>query len=183
MHGAWAQSYVPQVLGEGLLGAEAVEAGDLDGEGGLDLAVVSKDDSRVALVENLGATFAKLTTVTLTVSTPQSVQMADLDDDGDLDLLVAASGRDDVVWLENLGGASFAAPASVAREQTDFATYAVAGDVDGDGDLDVATCAPHDDEVSWFANLGAGRTDPEITVDSSLYGLRMVQAGRPRRRR
>ena len=78
-----------------------VAAGDLDGDGDLDLAVTNQDSDNVTILTNSGTgTFTATSTLTVGDG-PVSVAAGDLDGDGRLDLAVANFGSDNVSVLLN----------------------------------------------------------------------------------
>jgi hypothetical protein len=109
--------------------AAALAAGDLDGDGDLDLAVVTAGE--VQVLENTGQGFTARRTFT---AAAEHLRIADLDLDGLPDLAWAEPGQ--VQVLRNLGAFTFT--------QTPLTTGAGAvlsfdhGDFEGDGDPDLA---------------------------------------------
>ncbi len=74
-----------------------IEAGDLDGDGDLDLAVTIRDAARVIIIRNDGGSFVEAGTIEL--STPEAdairsrgIAIDDFDQDGQKDIAVAAAG-------------------------------------------------------------------------------------------
>lgn len=111
----------------------ATSAGDVDGDGDLDIAVLGPT-SLDLLINQGGLTFIVRPVL---AGGGSRIALADLDGDGDLDLYVAAPGPDSA--LENVGGGIFATRPWLPPEpvQQGVADLAI-GDIDGDGDLDVA---------------------------------------------
>jgi len=136
-------------------------AGDLDGDGAVDL--LSSDFDETGWFRALGAgTFSpwqELAPIALT--DPAVVLAGDVDGDGDLDLLsdVLAGG----LWLsEALGGGTFEAPRSVAPPVFGRASLV---DVEGDGDLDLVEFSG---SVWVSANDGLGGFAARVALVSGL---------------
>ncbi|MFQ5717953.1 MAG: FG-GAP-like repeat-containing protein [Acidobacteriota bacterium] len=154
-----------KVISTGAIGAFAVSAADIDGDGDVDVLSASQSDSRIVWYENSGApaapgewTFHDVSTAAMAA---RQVIAADLDADGDLDLLSASVFGNPIAWYENLGGGVFGDAATNQRVISSTVLSgraAVAGDVDGDGDLDPISASCVDNTVAWYENSGSTTT-------------------------
>jgi VCBS repeat-containing protein len=122
-----------------------VAAGDLDGDGDLDLAVAKFFSNNVTILTNDGTGTFTATSTPTAGDGPFSVAADDLDGDGDLDLAVANRISDNVSVLLNttpLAGTSNTAPAALddaysTPEDTALTVPGpgvLANDTDADGD-------------------------------------------------
>ena len=129
--------------------AQAVYAGDLDGDQDVDVLSASYWDSKIALYENLGGRF-RTNVISSTADGATSVITADIDGDNDLDVLSTSIGDDTVRWFENDGYASF--ETHLITTSADGAASVATGDLDGDSQIDVVSASDHDDTIAWYSN-------------------------------
>jgi hypothetical protein len=127
--------------------ASLMSAGDMDGDGDIDL--ITSSGSEIYWRQNNGAQGFVARFITSTASL-NSLHVADMDGDGDPDILAAEISGGGLVWYENQLFDSF-----VKRtiHQSRVATNVLAADMDGDGDMDVV--ATTSDNIYWYENTGA----------------------------
>ena len=145
----------------------SLAAGDFDGDGDTDLAVVNAFSSDVWLLWNDGEAHFGTGNV-LTMSTgPTAVVAADLDGDGLEDLATADLYADSVSILINQGGGEFASPLSFPVGDAPLAL--AAADFDGDTLPDLAVANAFSDNVSMLLNQGDGTFGPNIAVTETAW--------------
>jgi hypothetical protein len=138
--GSGAVPWTPRVAAARIARASDARAGDLDGDGDLDIAVAQfgYDDGETRWIENLGGwTFQSH--ILQTLSGPINVELADLDRDGDLDIvsLVSQEWEEIYVFL-NDGKGRFAPRLIHGSSNEDFGSSGISlCDLDRDGDLDI----------------------------------------------
>jgi hypothetical protein len=125
--------------------ARSIAAGDLDGDGWLDLVVSNVTNGTVSSYLNKGdGTFAEQVTSAAGTS-PLSVALADFNGDGKLDVAAGSSTGTGVSLLLGLGNGIFASP--VTFRPQDSMQFLAAADMNGDGRPDLVT-SNGDDTVS-----------------------------------
>jgi uncharacterized repeat protein (TIGR01451 family) len=132
----------------------AIAAGDLDGDGRLDLVVTNRVRNSLSVLGNLGGgAFALKEEKALSfVHHPVAVTLGDFDADGDLDLAIVGSVHDTVSILHNAAGALTEGSGGIAVGHTPLSVST--GDLNGDGLLDLAVANRNGDSVSVLVNGG-----------------------------
>ena len=129
------------------------KAGDLDGDGDIDLAVSIFGGNNVGILMNTGTgTFAPVVNYA-TGTQARDVEIGDFNGDGRLDLAVINYGGNNVSVLLNTGGGVFAAAVNYGTGANPQGI--AAADVDGDGDLDLLV-GDGTGKVDVFLNNGNG---------------------------
>ena len=138
--------------------AAGVAAGDIDGDGKIDLVIAEEATSSVVVLANRTQAVGQYAVQPFGFEgghTPVGVIVADVDGDGRLDV-VAAAKADGLVVLRNItaagGPISFAGPVYLA---TPHAMAVAAADLNADGRLDLAAVDDYDDALVVWLNTGA----------------------------
>ena len=158
-------------------GAFAPIAGDVDGDGDLDVLSVSYNDKKISWHENTDGrgTFGNDRTVSETFEPVSAISIGDIDADGDIDIVAGALGTSRIGWFENIDNGSFSSVhmLSGAFERPE-SLYVV--DVDGDDNPDVIAASRNNDSLSWFENRTVGDSNNDGFFNSSDL-VRVFQAG------
>ena len=140
-----------------------IGAGDLDGDGDLDLAVgLLFEPNLLAVLKNEGdGTFAAPLFAGSGGLMPENCRARDLDDDGDSDVVLGLAGDEIAAMFRNAGDGSFLTPDIYMSEDPAYTSDLTVADLDGDQDLDLATVRTLSPDLpSILRNRGDGTFDP-----------------------
>jgi hypothetical protein len=152
---------------------EGLAAGDLDGDGLLDLVVTVPGHAYVSWLEGNGAGFEAPVWIDTGVQGVRRAQIADIDDDGDADVVLAASTADELYWIDNVAGdASAWTDRTVDGDGLSGAWDLAVADVNRDGDLDVVAIGAS--RLAWYESDGAA---PPAFTEREITGLPATPGG------
>lgn len=172
--GGTPSTFSTTVIDDNLAGPLDFAAGDIDGDGDIDI-IVGHSSTSLQFYENNGSeSFTeKIFSAILASVTSYGIHLEDIDEDGDLDFLVAGSsglhyyesnGNDDPTFTRTTLQAS-------SRNDVDVADF----DSDGDKDIVSSSEAPSG-LVEWYENDGS-ESFTVATVDSAVTYAWEIAAG------
>lgn len=148
-------------------GVAGLSAGDIDGDGDIDLVSASESNDTIAWYENDGVSNPSFIPriIGIRADRPRKVVAADMDGDGDLDVVASSINDDKIAWHENGGGSPPVWTEHVIVEDPDGPSGPlngfvdqprgiVAEDLDRDGDMDLVSSSSGDSRIAWYENLG-----------------------------
>ena len=167
-----------QIISTTAVGAQAVYACDIDGDGDQDVLSASWDDDKIAWYENTDGkgTFGEERIISVYSEKVHSIYACDIDGDGDQDILSAAWGDNMIAWHENTDGKGTFGGIKVISNSAGGAFSVIGADMDGDGDMDVVSGYSSGAKVVWYENYnGEGYFETEQLIVDSVYMPKSVQ--------
>ncbi|HVR75863.1 MAG TPA: VCBS repeat-containing protein [Planctomycetota bacterium] len=149
-------------------GQTAIDAGDVDGDGRLDLVVGTRDGIRILLGDGTGRSFDVRAVPGPTA--PRALRVADTAGDGGMDVVLAAGTK--IVILE----APLAAGGPVVRDinlGSEVRTFDLS-DLNGDGRLDIVSTLDDEVAVSLATEGGGHAREERYRVGSSPRAVRLA---------
>ncbi len=149
----------------------ASDAGDVDGDGDLDVVLVGMGIAKIYLNDG-GGKFLYNRDVENNKLYATDVKFCDVDGDEDLDLVVANFGYSYIYFNDGDGNYSKGLKIDAKKYTT---RSVVMGDVDNDGDSDVVT--GNEEGVRIYLNYGTGEFLPIDNISDDVGGVMAIAMG------
>ncbi|MCF7809945.1 FG-GAP-like repeat-containing protein [bacterium] len=145
-------SFEEHLIDGGFSGAYSINVGDLDDDGDLDLAGVSRANNLIAYWINDGEEDFERTLLSNELQGPSDVSIEDFNSNRERkDIFVTLETEDRIIRYENRGD-SFRD--RVVEGDFDSPRCIKAGDLDKDGDIDILGASYRADGIVWWENDG-----------------------------
>jgi len=146
--------------------ASSATAGDLDGDGDLDLVTSDVTNDTIMWFENDGSESFTNHTIDNACEKAWDSIMIDVEPDGDMDVLgIAADAPSQLGWYENNSDGTFTK--HIIDTNYTCARKCYAADIDGDNDIDFFSTASTKNDVRIHINDGEENFE-NITIDDNL---------------
>jgi len=159
-------------------GVSSVYAGDLDGDGDMDVAVALSGDDKIVWYENtdgLGV-FGAEQVLSANADVASRVRIADVDGDDDMDVIATSNDDDKITWFENLDGfGNFGTETFIDSFLGNMRSLHIS-DMDGDGDMDFLTATDQDDNIKWYNNTDGLGSFSAYTITKTATGGKIIHA-------
>ena len=163
----------PVAINTGYYNVYAIAAGDFNGDGKSDLAVVGSNyPGSISILMGDGAGGFAAPVVYAVGSNPGAIVVADLNHDGKLDLAVSNTYSNSLSILLGNGDGTFAAAVSYAAGTNPNAI--VAGDFNGDGNIDFAVGNSSGGDLSILLGNGDGTLRQAVGVPAGGTGVTSI---------
>jgi hypothetical protein len=150
----------------------AVAAGDLDGDGNIDLVSANIYGKSIAILYGRGDGTFEPATYKKVVKDPRYVALGDLNGDGKLDIAVASFDGEGVTTLVQTTPRHFRVRKIFKHHAS---IYVALGDVNGDGLADILTANYYEGSIGILAGTGSGKFTylTSLAVGAAPYAVRV----------
>jgi len=157
-----------RVIATDAIGAEAVYAADLDGDGDADVLSASREDHKIAWYKNTDSrgTFEAQPPIAVDAYGARAIDVADLDHDGDTDVLAACEYDNTIAWYENVSGKGTLWQRHVVTSEPLAPRSVRAVDLNGSGSVVVLVASAEDHTIAYYENTGTDWVKHVITSEA-----------------
>lgn len=173
----YAQFDTQRVINNQSLGANDVQAADLDGDDDLDIIVASPDNNQISWHENtdgFGA-YGFQRVISNEVQRVNAIHCADVNGDGHVDILSASRDDNSIGWHPNRGDGIFDRR-QVISNALFVAMSVFTADLDGDGDLDILSASRDDNKIAWYEQTSPGVFGAQQVISTMSFNAFVVYA-------
>ncbi|MEC3906155.1 T9SS type A sorting domain-containing protein [Tamlana sp. 2201CG12-4] len=168
-----------QIITSNADGANSVFAGDIDGDGDMDVVSSSKTDDIIAWYENMDGLggFGNQQIISTSSNNPNSIFVSDIDGDFDMDVVASSIIDNKIVWFENTNGLGNFGLENIITTDVYSPTSVFVSDIDGDNDMDVLYASFGDSKIAWSENTdGLGSFSPQQIITTNAIQVGSVYA-------